>query len=66
MNSRASLSRWSVETPGHDMRDQHVQALGGQLAGAAHALEGLGLVDLDLTRAGLGFDLDRMWRISPF
>jgi hypothetical protein len=33
------------------MRDQHVQALGGQAAGAAHALEIRGPVDLDAASA---------------
>jgi len=40
------------------VRNQHVQALGGQLAGAAHALEVFRLVDLDLAGAGFGFDLE--------
>jgi hypothetical protein len=36
---------------GPDLADQHIEALGGELAGLAHALEGGSAVNLDL--AGL-------------
>jgi len=51
------LSRQVVQMLGRDARDhvggEHVQALGGQLAGLAHALEALGSVDADLAGAVL-------------
>jgi hypothetical protein len=44
-----------VTTP-DDVGRQEVQALGRQLAGAAHALEVFRLVDLDLAGAVLGVE----------
>ncbi len=50
------LARHPVDVVGDGaglhQRDQEVQALGGQPAGAAHALEPFGVVHLDLVGAG--------------
>ena len=40
----------------HDVGGQHVEALGRQLAGDAHAFEALGPVDADLAGAVLSFE----------
>ena len=47
-----AMARYTVHWPrrGGDLRRQHVEALGGEAAGLAHAFERLGAVQLD--RAG--------------
>ena len=55
------------DDPGHHVGHQHVQALGGQLASHAHALEALRPVDSDLAGAMFGVEdvghgvRPRMW-----
>ncbi len=44
------------EHAGDDKGDQHVQALGGQTAGPAHALEAFRPMQFDLPGAMLGFE----------
>ncbi len=55
---QGELPRQPVELFGQDARlhvgNQHVQALGGEAAGAAHALEALGAVDLHAGGADRG------------
>ena len=54
------LARQSVEMvgdhAGDDVRGQHVQAFGGQLAGGAHAFETLRPVQFDLAGAVVGVE----------
>ena len=56
MNSRARRVELVGDHARDHVRGQHVQALGGQPAGPAHALEVLGAVDLDLAGAVLAVE----------
>ncbi len=56
--ARQLVERFGGHARDH-VRDQHVQALGGQAPGAAHALEG-GRVGVDFDLAGAGLRLQHV------